>query len=73
MVIHTSSVPDLQLDPLSVQLNRPDLEINANGCNETRRERVLAESQETAGLADTRVAYQEELYLYPLKPMSDSF
>lgn len=42
------SIPDLQLDALAVELNSPDLEIDADGGDERRGERVLAEAQQTA-------------------------
>lgn len=41
-------VPDLELDALSIELNGPDLEVNANGGDEGRREGVLAEAQQAA-------------------------
>ena len=41
-------VPYLQLHALAVELDSPDLEINANGGDEGRCEGVLAESKETA-------------------------
>jgi hypothetical protein len=56
-------VPDLQLDPLAVELDRPDLEVDADRGDEGRRERVLAEAQQAARLAYARVADQEELDL----------
>ena len=45
------SVPYLQLDPLAVELDGPDLEVDADGGDERRRERVFAEAQQAAGLA----------------------
>ena len=41
-------VPDLQLDALAVELDGPDLEVDADGRNEGRRERILAKPQEAA-------------------------
>ena len=41
-------VPNLELHTLSIELDRPNLEINANGRDEGWREGVLAESKETA-------------------------
>ena len=38
-------IPNLQLDTLAVQLDRPDLEIDADGRDEGRGERVFAEAQ----------------------------
>jgi hypothetical protein len=38
----------LQLHPLSVQLNRPDLEVDADGRDEGGREGVFTESEKTA-------------------------
>lgn len=48
-------VPDLQLDALAVQLDGPDLEVDADRGDEGRSERVLAEAQQTARLAHARV------------------
>jgi hypothetical protein len=39
-----SSIPYLQLHTLAVQLDGSDLEINADGGNEGRREAVFAEA-----------------------------
>ena len=44
-------VPYLQLYPLAVQLNRPNLEVDADGGDEGRCEGVFAEAQQAAGLA----------------------
>ena len=44
----TSSIPDLQLDALVVELDGADLKVNANGGDEGRRKAVFAESQQTA-------------------------
>ena len=43
-----SRVPYLQLDPLAVQLNGPDLEVDAYRCDEGGCEGVLAEPKQTA-------------------------
>jgi hypothetical protein len=56
-------VPYLQLHALSIQLDRPDLEVDADGGYERRREGVLAESEETARLSHSRVADQQQLDL----------
>lgn len=56
-------IPDLQLHPLAVQLDGPDLEVDADGRDERRRERVLAEAQQAARLAYARVADQQQLDL----------
>jgi hypothetical protein len=53
----------LQLDALAVEFNRADLEVNSDGGNEGRGEGVFAEAQQTAGFADARVAYEEQLDL----------
>ncbi|KFY04904.1 hypothetical protein O988_00428 [Pseudogymnoascus sp. VKM F-3808] len=58
---HTVKTP--LLDALSVQLDGADLEVDANSRDERRSERVLAEAQQAAGLADARVADEEELDL----------
>lgn len=47
----TGCVPDLELDALAVQLDGTDLEVDADGRDEGRRERVFAEAQQAAGLA----------------------
>jgi hypothetical protein len=41
-------VPYLQLDALAIELNGPDLEVDADGGDEGRGEGVLAEAQQTA-------------------------
>ena len=48
-----SSVPDLQLDLLLVQCDGLDLKVDADGCDEGRREAVVGIPQQQAGLADT--------------------
>lgn len=40
-----SSIPNLQLDPLVIEINGSDLEINTNGGNKRRSELVFTESQ----------------------------
>lgn len=61
-------VPDLQLGALSVQLNGADLEVDADGRDKRRRERVLAEAQQAARLADARVANEEQFDLFCVDP-----
>lgn len=51
-----SGIPYLQLNSLSVQFNGANLEVDANSRDERRSERVLGETQETAGLAYAGVA-----------------
>lgn len=46
-------VPYLQLDALSVQLYRANLEVDTDGGDERRSERVFAEAQQAAGFANT--------------------
>lgn len=58
-----SCVPNLQFHSLSVQLDRTDLEVNSDGCNEGRSERVLAKAQQTARLAHTGIPDQQQLDL----------
>ena len=41
-------VPDLQLDPLAVELDGPDLEVDADGRDEGGREGVFAEAEQAA-------------------------
>ena len=57
-------VPYLQLDALAVKLDGADLEVDADGGDEGRGEGVLAEAQQTARLADARVADEEQLDLW---------
>jgi hypothetical protein len=52
-------VPDLKLDPLAIEFDCPDLEVDANGGDEGRCEGVFAEAQQAARLADARVADQQ--------------
>jgi hypothetical protein len=56
-------VPYLQLHALAVELDGPDLEVDSDSRDEGRRERVFAEAQQAAGLADARVADQEQFDL----------
>ena len=56
-------VPDLQLDALAVELDGPDLEVDADGGDEGGGERVLTEAQQTAGLSYARVADEQQLDL----------
>jgi hypothetical protein len=44
----TGCIPDLQFHSLAIQLDCTDLEVDTNGCNEGRGERVLTEAQQTA-------------------------
>jgi len=41
-------IPYLQLDTLSVELDRADLEVDADSRDEAGREAVFAEAQQTA-------------------------
>ncbi len=50
-------VPYLELDPLAVELDGPDLEVDADGGDEGGREGVFAEAEQTAGFSDAGVAY----------------
>lgn len=59
----TCRIPYLQLYALAVELNRADLEVDADGGDERGSERVFAEAQQTARLAYARVAYEEEFDL----------
>jgi len=58
-----SGIPDLELDTLTIKLDRPNLEVDTNGGDERGGEGVLTEPQQTARLADARVTNQEELDL----------
>jgi hypothetical protein len=59
----TRSVPYLQLHTLAVEFDRADLEVNSDSGDERGSEGVFAEAQQTARLADARVAYEEQLDL----------
>mmetsp|Transcript_2883 Transcript_2883/g.8308 ORF Transcript_2883/g.8308 Transcript_2883/m.8308 type:complete len:245 (-) Transcript_2883:2377-3111(-) len=54
-------VPDLQLDCLSIQLDRPDLKVNADGGDVRLSVRVVGEAEEQAGLTHATVANQHQL------------
>jgi hypothetical protein len=56
-------VPYLQLHALAVELDGADLEVDADGGDEGRGERVFAEAQQAARFAHARVADEEELDL----------
>ena len=45
-------IPYLQLHALAIELDRPDLEVDADGGDERRSEGVFTEAQKTARLAD---------------------
>jgi hypothetical protein len=66
----SGGIPDLQLNTLAVQLNRPDLEVDTDGGDKGWRERVFAKAQQAARLADARVADKKELDLKKDKPVS---
>ncbi|RMZ97236.1 hypothetical protein BpHYR1_038514 [Brachionus plicatilis] len=53
-------VPNLQLDLLAVQLDGADLEVYAYGADERGVVLVFGEAEEHAGLADARVADQQQ-------------
>ena len=59
----TGRIPDLELDPLAIEFDRTDFEVDADRGDEGRGEGILAEAQKTARLADTRVADQQQLDL----------
>ena len=54
-------VPNLQLNALAIQFDGSDFEVNSNGGNKTRGERVIRESKQKAGLSDT---YKSRRVLY---------
>jgi hypothetical protein len=53
----------LQLHALAVELNGADLEVDADCGDEGGSEGVLAEAQQTAGLADAGVSNEKQLDL----------
>jgi len=57
----SSSIPNLQFYALALQVNGSDLEVNANGCDEAGRERVIRETQEQAAFANTTVSNEKKL------------
>jgi len=57
----TSSIPDLQLTTLVLQLHGANLEIDSDSCDETGVESIVSETKEQAALADTTVADEQQL------------
>jgi hypothetical protein len=51
-------IPYLQFHALSVKVDSPDLEVNADRCDEGGCEGILGEAEQTAGFANTGVAYK---------------
>ena len=60
----TSCIPYLEFYPLTVQLNCPNFEIDANGGNERWSERIFAESQKTARFSNSRITNQQQFDLW---------
>jgi len=56
-------IPYLQLHALAVELDGADLEVDADCGDEGGSEGVLAEAQQTAGLADAGVSNEKQLDL----------
>mmetsp|Transcript_58999 Transcript_58999/g.144706 ORF Transcript_58999/g.144706 Transcript_58999/m.144706 type:complete len:245 (-) Transcript_58999:186-920(-) len=54
-------IPDLELEALPLLLDSANLEVDANGCDEGRREGVIREAQQQAALADPAVPDQQQL------------
>lgn len=46
-------VPNLELDALAIQFDSTNLEVNADSCDEGRRERIVRETKQKTTLADT--------------------
>lgn len=55
------SVPNLQLDSLSVDLDGTDLEVYSDGGHEVVCEYIVCKSEQKRGLADTGVSDEEHL------------
>ena len=55
-------VPDLQLHALALQVHGLDLEVDADGGDERRRELVVGEAEKQARLAHAAVADEQELH-----------
>lgn len=60
----TCRVPDLKLDPFTVQVNGLDLEVDSNRSNESRREGIVRKSEQQAGFSDTGIANHQQLDQY---------
>lgn len=60
----TSCIPYLEFYPLTVQLNCPNFEVDANGGNERWSERIFAESQKTARFSNSRITNQQQFDLW---------
>lgn len=56
-------VPYLQFHPLSIQINRPDLEIDAYRSDERGCETVFGEAKEAARLSYARIADEQQFDL----------
>jgi hypothetical protein len=56
-----ADVPNLELDHLAIELDGADLKVNTNGGNVALGVRVVSKADEEAGLADARVANDDEL------------
>lgn len=56
---HSTYIPDLKFDRLPVELDRSDLEVNANGADITFCVGVISEPQQETRLSHSRVADQE--------------
>eukprot|EP00356_Strombidium_inclinatum_P002656 CAMPEP_0170478604 /NCGR_PEP_ID=MMETSP0208-20121228/73_1 /TAXON_ID=197538 /ORGANISM="Strombidium inclinatum, Strain S3" /LENGTH=110 /DNA_ID=CAMNT_0010750893 /DNA_START=364 /DNA_END=696 /DNA_ORIENTATION=+ len=56
-----SSIPDLELNGLAVDVDGSDLEIDTDGGHEVLVEHVVSETEEEGGLSDTRVSNEEDL------------
>ena len=59
--ILTSGIPNLQLDGLTVDLDRANLEVDTNGGHEAIMEDIIGESEQERRLADTGVTNQKNL------------
>ena len=57
----TSCVPNLQLDVLSINLDRTNLEVDANRRHEVLMEDVICKSQQQRRLANARISNQKHL------------
>lgn len=55
------SYPNLQFDPLVVPVDGFDLEVDADGADECRRERVVSIAEQEAGLSHAAVPDDQDL------------
>ena len=60
-VCHTSSIPDLQFDGLSLEFNGSDFEIDTNSGDIRFMISIIGESKQKTGFADTGITDEKQL------------